>query len=145
MGRLRSTATASFVLFSFPDVAFCTHANSTLAAKDVNMTQLQEKRTDTRQNCQGQITLLLAHSQSRQFEAGLRNFSQQGIGFFCHQPLKPGTTIIFRASVEKYPRASAGAQVQLRSMGLAIVRWCQEGMRQGRPIHEMGAAYITPY
>ena len=109
------------------------------------MTQLHEKRSCVRYDGDGPITLVPAHSQSMQFEAGLLNFSAEGISFFSYRPLIPGTTIIVRASVENYQHVSADVDCQLRSVGLATIKWCQEGIRQGRAIHEMGAVYMMPY
>ena len=109
------------------------------------MTQLQEKRNHARHHGEGQITLLHPHSQSWQLEAGLINYSEQGISFFSCQPLMPGTTIIVRASVENYRHMSADVDCQLRSMGFATIKWCQEVTRQGRPIHAMGAVYMMSY
>ncbi|MCB2148519.1 MAG: hypothetical protein KQI81_18720 [Deltaproteobacteria bacterium] len=109
------------------------------------MTRLHEKRRCVRYDGQGPITLMSAHSQSRQFEAGLLNFSAEGISFFSCRPLKPGTTIIVRASAENYQHVFADVDCQLRSVGVATIKWCQEGNREGRPIHEMGAVYMTPY
>ncbi|WP_319408614.1 PilZ domain-containing protein [uncultured Desulfosarcina sp.] len=109
------------------------------------MTQLQEKRRYARYDGEGPITLVSADSQSRQFEAGLLNFSAEGISFFSNRPLKPGTTIIVRASVENYQHVSADVDCQLRSVGVATIKWCQQGNREGRPIHEMGAVYMMAY
>jgi hypothetical protein len=109
------------------------------------MTQLQEKRSYARHSGEGQINLLHTHCESRQIEANLLNFSEQGISFFSYQPLMPGTTIIVRATVENYRHMSADAQCQLRSMGLATIKWCREGTRQGRSVHEMGASYVISY
>jgi hypothetical protein len=83
--------------------------------------------------------------QSPCIEARLLNFSANGLSFFSHHPLKPGTTIIVRASGEVYPSISSDADCQLRTMGYVTIKWCQEGTRQGRPIHEMGAVYMMPY
>lgn len=104
-----------------------------------------EKRSDARHYCEGLIKVMTTHSRSRQFDAGLLNYSVQGISFFSNRPLMPGTTIIVRASVENYQHMSTDADCQLRSMGLATIKWCREGTRQGKPVHEMGAAYMIPY
>jgi len=108
------------------------------------MIRQQEKRNDARHCCDGLITVMTTHSRSRQFNAGLLNYSVQGISFFSNRPLMPGTTIIVRASVENYQHMPADVDCQLRSMGLATIKWCQEGTRQGRPIHRMGAVYMMP-
>ncbi len=104
-----------------------------------------EKRNDARHRCEGLITVMTAHSRSRQFDAGLLNYSVQGLRFFSDRPLMPGTTIIVRASVENYQHMSGEVDCQPRLMGLATIKWCQEGTRQGKPVHEMGAAYMIPY
>ena len=90
------------------------------------MTRLNEKRSYARYDGEGPITLVPAHSQSRQFEAGLLNFSAEGFSFFSRRPLKPGTTIIVRASVENYQHVSADVDCQLRSVGVATIKWCHE-------------------
>ncbi len=109
------------------------------------MAPLQEKRNYARHQRAGRITLLYTHSQSRQIEADLLNFSEQGISFFSRRPLMPGTTFIVRAPLENYQHMPAEAGCQLRSMGLVTIKWCQEGTLAGRPIHAMGAVYIIPY
>ncbi|BBO67509.1 hypothetical protein DSCA_14390 [Desulfosarcina alkanivorans] len=73
------------------------------------------------------------------------NFSDQGLCFVSHHPLKPGTTIIVRASGEICPSVSADNGCYLRTMGFVTIKWCKENHRQGRPIHEMGAAYLLSY
>jgi len=108
------------------------------------MTRMQEKRNHTRHDCKGPITLLYARIAARHIEAGLLNFSEQGISFTSKHPLMPGTTIIVRASVENYRHMPADVGCQLRSIGLATVKWCREGTRKGRPVHVMGAVYMMP-
>jgi hypothetical protein len=81
----------------------------------------------------------------RQIEAVLINFSTQGLSFFSHRPLLPGTTIIVRASTESYQHVSTDAECLLRSMGMATIKWCRQNTRQGQVIHEMGAAYVIPF
>lgn len=115
------------------------------APKEAKMNHQPEKRKDARHCCEGMITVMTTHSRSRQFDAGLLDYSVQGIRFFCNRPLKPGTTIILRASAENYQHISDDVDCQLRSMGLATIKWCQEVFRKGNPVHEMGAAYLIPY
>ncbi len=109
------------------------------------MIQLQEKRNAIRHICDGQVTLHHTQRQARRIEARLINFSEHGLSFFSQHPLTPGTTIIVRVSGESYQNLSADTACQLRTMGFATIKWCQENRRQGRPIHEMGAVYLVPY
>ena len=109
------------------------------------MPKIREKRSFTRHHGKGQITLLQPNANSRQMEGELINYSEQGIRFFSHRPVRPGTTVIVRVSDEPYRNLPADSDCQLRSMGFCTVKWCQEGTRQGLPIHEMGAAYMIPY
>lgn len=109
------------------------------------MVHQQEKRNDARHCCEGLITVMTTHSRPRQFDASLLNYSVQGIRFFSDRPLMPGTTIIVRASLENYQHMSDEVDCQPRSMGVATIKWCREGTRLGKPVHEMGAVYMIPY
>lgn len=109
------------------------------------MNPLREKRNQSRHHCEGPITLLHTQRHSGQIDADLINCSQRGVSFFSSRPLVPGTTIIIRISMETYPRMSPDADCQVRTMGFATIKWCQQGIRHGRPIHEMGAVYMMPY
>ena len=106
------------------------------------MTRLQEKRNHARYDCKGPMILRYTHMAARQIEAGLLNFSEQGIRFASKHPLMPGTTIIVHASADNYRRMPAGVACQLRSIGLVTIKWCRESSRKGRPIHEMGGVYM---
>jgi hypothetical protein len=108
------------------------------------MIRSKEKRSAIRHRCDGGITLSHIQRQSPRIEARLLNFSANGLSFFSRHPLKPGTTVIVRASGEGYPIISADAGCQLRTVGFVTIKWCLEGSRHGRPIHEMGAAYMMP-
>ena len=109
------------------------------------MNRLQEKRSNARYRCESQLTLLHTQCRSRQIEANLVNFSENGVCFYTRQPLHPGTTIILRVSGDYYRQISSDLNCQLPSMGLVTIKWCQETTRQGHPIHEMGAVYVMPY
>lgn len=109
------------------------------------MSQLREKREHARNNCRGPISLIHTNRKSQPIDAGLLNLSQQGISFFSHQPLAPGTTIIVRASGENYRNMPAEASCQLRTMGFATIKWCRDDTCQGRTIHRMGAVYVMPW
>ena len=109
------------------------------------MSQAPEKRNFTRHHSKGQITLLQPNANTQQTEGELINYSEQGIRFFSHRPVRPGTTVIVRVSGEHYRNLPADSDCQLRSMGFCTVKWCQEGTHQGQPIHEMGAVYVMPY
>ena len=108
------------------------------------MIQSKEKRRSIRHHCDGEVILSHIQRQSPRIDARLINFSANGLSFFSHHPLKPGTTIIVRASRERYPNISADAGCQLRTMGLVTIKWCRESTWQGRTIHEMGAVYMIP-
>jgi hypothetical protein len=142
-----------FIPFPFPDLSIARATSNVSAAfrfadlhmpEDAKMMHQQEKRNDARHPCEGLITVMTTHSRSRQFDAGLLNYSVEGISFFSTRPLMPGTTIIVRASLENYQHIPADVDCPLRSMGLATIKWCQEGTRQGRPVHRMGAVYMMP-
>ena len=109
------------------------------------MATLQEKRHHPRHHGEGRITLLHTHHDERQIKGGLINFSEQGLRFFSHRPLLPGTTILVRASGENYQHLSPDIDCRLRSMGFCTVKWCREVHRHGVPYHEMGAVYVMPY
>ena len=109
------------------------------------MVKLQEKRHQPRHQGEGRLTLLHTHHYSGRISGGLINFSQQGIRFYSHRPVFPGTTILVRASGENYQHASPTTGCQFRSMGFCTVKWCQESSRHGIPCHEMGAVYVMPY
>jgi hypothetical protein len=97
------------------------------------MIHQQEKRNDAWHCCEGLITVMTTRSRSRQFDAGLINFSVNGNRFFSNRPLMPGATIIVRASLENYQHMSDEVDCQPRSMGVATIKWCQEATRQGKP------------
>lgn len=109
------------------------------------MIKLQEKRHSIRHTCECPLTLLFTQRRSRPIEAWLIDFSACGLSFESHHALKPGTTLIVQVSGESYRHMPAETECQLPSMGLAMIKWCRAGCRQGRPIQKMGAAYLMPY
>lgn len=109
------------------------------------MIKLHEKRHSIRHRCEGRVTLLHTQSLFRDIDARLLNFSENGISFSSRQPLSPGTTIVVRSSAGNYRQLSAESTCQVRTMGVATVKWCQESQDQEDPIHEMGAVYLLPY
>ena len=104
-----------------------------------------EKRNHVRHQGKGAITLLHASQNRQQMQGGLINFSEQGVGFYSHRPLSPGTTIIVRATGENYQDIATDADCHLRTMGFCTIKWCQEVSRKGVLQHEMGAVYMMPY
>jgi hypothetical protein len=113
--------------------------------KGLDMVKLQEKRHHPRYQGQGRLTLSHTHQNTGQIKGGLINYSAQGIRFFSHRALFPGTTILVRASGENYRYISSDGDCQLRSMGFCTIKWCHEVNRHGVPYHEMGAVYVTSY
>ncbi len=109
------------------------------------MTQLKEKRKAARYANDCLVTLFFTPRQGRHMNAQLINYSEDGLCFFCDRPMVPGTTIVVRASEESYRNINDNTDCQMRSMGLATIKWCNKNRRQGRPIHEMGAVYHVPY
>ena len=108
------------------------------------MDQLQEKRKYARRNSDGPIVLLHTHRESEPIDAGLLNFSQEGLSFFSHQALTPGTTIMVRATGENYPNTAAAMDCQLPTMRFATIKWRRDDIHRGRSIHRMGAVYVMP-
>ena len=108
------------------------------------MNQLQEKRRYARHACGGSIALCFTHRHAKPIAAKLLNLSQAGLSFVCDQLLAPGTTIIVRASDENYRVPVADADIQLRTMGFAMIKWCKDNSTKGRTIHQMGAVYLMP-
>jgi hypothetical protein len=109
------------------------------------MDTLREKRNSIRHACDGPLTLMYTQPRSPHFEARLLNFSERGLCFSSHHPMRPGTTVLVRASPVHYRKQSEDAGFQLPTMAFAVIKWCQESRQQGLPVHTMGAVYLVPY
>jgi hypothetical protein len=108
------------------------------------MSNHHEKRNSSRHTVGGPITLHPTIMTSRDINAYLLNFSEQGICFSTDKQLIPGTTILFKASKDNYSSADNYDDCQLRSISLVTVKWCQESAQKDKPIHIIGANYMTP-
>lgn len=108
------------------------------------MSNHHEKRNSCRHTVGGSITLHPTIRRSRDFNAHLLNFSEQGICFSTEKQLIPGTTILFKASKDNYLSADNDDNCQLRSISLVTVKWCQESEQKDQPTHIIGANYMIP-
>ncbi len=108
------------------------------------MSNHHEKRNSCRHTVGGAITLHPTIRTSRDINAHLLNFSEQGICFSTEKQLIPGTTILFKASKDNYLSADNDDNCQLRSISLVTVKWCQESEQKDQPIHIIGANYMIP-
>lgn len=109
------------------------------------MTNDLEKRISSRHPIEGPITLNSTTGTSKEIDAHLLNFSEQGICFTTKMKLVPGTTILFKASKGWRLSAEDDADCQLRSISLVTVRWCHESSNKNQPIYIMGANYMIHY
>ena len=108
------------------------------------MSNHHEKRNFRRHNVGGSITLHPTIRTSRDLNAHLLNFSEQGICFSTDKQLSPGTTILFKASKNNYLGTDDNDACQLRSISLVTVKWCHESSQKDLPIHIIGANYMPP-
>ncbi|WP_372683631.1 hypothetical protein [Desulfosarcina sp.] len=117
-----------------------------IAEKEKPMANPHEKRNSSRHTVGGPITLHPTIRASRDINAHLLNFSEQGICFSTDKQLIPGTTLLFKASKDNYLSADRDDDCQLRSISLVTVKWCHESAKQDQPqpIHIIGANYIIP-
>jgi hypothetical protein len=104
-----------------------------------------EKRLSDRHPIDGPITLHSSIGTSKEFDAHLLNFSEQGICFTAKTKIFPGTTILFKASNDCHSFATDDAGCQLRSISMITVKWCHESSHQDQPIYIAGANYMIPY
>ena len=104
-----------------------------------------EKRIASRHPVEGPIVLRTMILSSREINAHLLNFSEQGICFTADTKLIPGTTILYKASSECHLFADNHADCQLRSMSMVTVKWCHESSAHGQSVYTIGATYMLPY
>jgi hypothetical protein len=109
------------------------------------MNMAKEKRGSDRYANNGSITLSFTLCRHQDMKARLLNYSDCGLCFSSDHPIAPGTTVFIRASAENYKNLDAEAVCQLRTMGVATIKWCREKKRPDKTDHEIGAAYIVPY
>ena len=115
-----------------------------IPAKEKPMSNHHEKRNFSRHNVDGPITLHPTIWTSRDINAHLLNFSEQGICFYTDKQFIPGTTILFKSSKENYLSTDDNDDCQLRSISLVTVKWCHESSQKDLPIHIIGANYMIP-
>jgi len=104
-----------------------------------------DKRCSDRYLNSGSITLSFTPYSCSGIKARLLNYSDCGLCFSSEYPLAPGTTVFIRASDENYTNLDCDAACQLRTMGVATIKWCREMKRKDRTDHEIGAAYLVHY
>ncbi len=104
-----------------------------------------EKRISARHSIEGPITLHSSIGRSKEFDARLLNFSEQGICFTTKTKMVPGTTILFKASNDCHLLAEDDPDCQLRSISMVTVKWCHESSQKDQPIYIIGANYMIPY
>ena len=105
----------------------------------------KEKRGSHRYVNNGSITLSFTPSRSRNMKARLVNVSDCGLCFCSDFPLVPGTTVFIRASEENYENLESDAVCRMRTMGMAVIKWCREKKSSRGTDHEIGAAYLVHY
>jgi hypothetical protein len=103
-----------------------------------------EKRRHVRRTCEGSISLRFANCHCAPIDANLLNLSKEGLSFLSAQPLRPGTTIIVRATDATYRTLADDSDCQLRTMGFATIKWHRDDSGPGRTLHRMGAVYVMP-
>ena len=74
-----------------------------LYGKEVSMANDHKKRISNRHSIKGPITLYSTIGMSKEFDAHLLNFSEQGICFTTKTKMVPGTTMLLKASNEYHP------------------------------------------
>ena len=104
-----------------------------------------EKRIASRHPIEGPITLHTTILKSKEINARLLNFSEQGICFTTNKKLVPGTTIMFKASNECHYFAEDYEDCQLRSMSMVTVKWCHESSQKDQTFYVVGANYMMPF
>ncbi len=104
-----------------------------------------EKRNSDRHLIEGPITLHSSIGTSKEFDAHLHNFSEQGICFTTKTKMVPGTTILFKASNDCHMFAEDDADCQLRSISMVTVKWCHESSQKDQPVFIIGANYMIPF
>ena len=116
-----------------------------IASKEEPMANDLEKRISARHSIEGSIILHSSIGRSKEFDARLLNFSEQGICFTTKTKMVPGTTILFKASNDCHLFAEDDADCQLRSISMVTVKWCHESSQKDQPIYIIGANYMIPY
>ena len=109
------------------------------------MAVIRERRQTARFHCDGEITIERPFAIGRKTSARLVDFSEQGLCFLSQKAFTPGTDLMVRMSMENYRHLSSDASCQPPTMGLVTVKWCEDGTRQGLPIHKIGAMNLVPY
>ena len=115
-----------------------------VAAKEVSMANNHKKRISNRHSIEGPITLYSTIGTSKEFDAHLLNFSEQGICFTTKTKMVPGTTVLFRASNDCHLFAENCAECELRSFRMVTVKWRHESSLKDQPIYKIGARYMIP-
>ena len=103
-----------------------------------------EKRISDRFCLEGPITLQNTIMTSKELNANLLNYSEQGICFATGTKLAPGTTVLFKTRNDSDLFTDLHADCQLRSMSMVTVKWCHERLHQNPPDYLIGAAYMAP-
>jgi len=116
-----------------------------LHGKDVSMANDLEKRISNRHSVEGPITLYSSIGASKEFDAHLLNFSEQGICFTTKTKMVPGTNILFKASKDCHLFAEDYADCQLLSFRMVTVKWRHESSQKNQPIYIIGAKYMIPF
>ncbi len=115
-----------------------------LYGKDVSMANDHRKRISNRHSIEGPITLYSTIGNSKEFDAHLLNFSEQGICFTTKTKMVPGTTILFKASKDCHLFAEDYADCELRSFRMVTVKWRHESSQKDQPIYTIGARFMIP-
>ena len=109
------------------------------------MAKTLEKRISDRHSIAGPITLHSSIGVSKEYDAHLLNFSEQGICFTTKTKMVPGTTILFKATNDRHLFAEDVADCQLRSISMVTVKWCHESSQKDRSVYIIGANYVIPF
>ena len=109
------------------------------------MAKIIEKRVASRHLIKGPIVLYSNIMTSREIDAHLLNFSDNGICFTTNRKLVPGTTIFLRTSNECHVGSENHDDCQLRSISMVTVKWCHENPGDEKPLYTVGATYMLDY
>ncbi len=109
------------------------------------MASFLEKRKSTRHDAKGSITLYSSIVPTMNIHASILDVSHEGISFSANKRLAPGTTILYKASMDSCLCPNKEGACQLHSISFVTVKWCNGGItHEDRTIYTMGATYLIP-
>ena len=115
------------------------------------MTKNVEKRQDKRHDCDARIkwTQFYRATFNYRLESFCRaralNFSKSGLYFETRCSLKPGSVVMFRSEAPGCTSFDDEGCMNLRTISLIEIKWCQELFKNGESYFGIGAKYPIPY